>query len=189
MADALPNRRFLHERPSGTVETSFSVAVVVGQVVAVDKGPAFVHVGDDQLQEVDFDDPDAAERAIDLRVRVELRFGPQGLASRRSEEITIRWGGLGRLERPARDEYIASARSLGRVVAVLDTRKDRDGLVYIPILMGALLGQVRDDGTLRFPGLDDREEAFLGDITTLSALTHAAQASPSLSPWEGPLIN
>ena len=189
LADALPNRRFLHERPPGTVETELSVAVVVGQVIAVDKGPAFIHVGDDQLQEVGFDDPTAVERAIDVRVRVEQLFGPKGPVSQPPQEVTIRWGGLGRLDRPARDDYIASARSLGHVVAVLDTRMDRDGLAYIPILMGALLGQVRDDGTLRFPGLDDREQAFLGDITTLSALTHAAQASPTISPWEGPLIN
>jgi hypothetical protein len=36
-------------------------------------------------------------------------------------------------------------------VGVLDTRKDRYGPTYIPILAGALLGQVRDDGTRRFP--------------------------------------
>lgn len=189
MADVLPNRRFRLQEGSRSTEFGFSTAVVVGQVGGVDKGPAFIHVGDDLLQPVAFDDPAAVERAIDVRVRAELFVAAEGLVRPPSNEVSFRWGGLGGLDRRARDDYMASAQDLGRVVAVLNTRKDRDGLVYIPILMGALLGQVRDDGVLRFPGLGDREKTFLGEIPTLAALTHAAQATPIVSPWTGPVIN
>jgi len=186
LVDSLFNRRFRHERPSGSADIGFSVALVVGEVIAVDKGPTFIHVGDDRLQEVDFDDPTGVERTIDVRVRVDQFFEAEGQTTPPpAGEITFRWGGLGKLDRTARDDYIASAQSLGRVVAVLDARKDRDRLVYIPILMGALLGQVRNDGTLRFPGLGDRERSFLGDITTLAALTHAARAVLTIPPGKG----
>jgi hypothetical protein len=65
--------------------------------------------------------------------------------------MSFRWGGLGRLDGPVRIAYIAAMASMGRIVAVLQTRSDRDGEVYTPVLRGALLGQVNDMDELTFP--------------------------------------
>jgi hypothetical protein len=150
----LPNRRFWFMEDDRTIAFEFSNAIVVGQVVAVTKGPAFAHEADDELRSVDFDDPSAAERTIDVHVRIEELFGPNGrIESPASGELSVRWGGLGRLDGPARMTYIAAMASLGRIVAVLKTRSDRDGDVCIPVLQGGLLGQVNDSDELTFPGL------------------------------------
>jgi hypothetical protein len=61
--------------------------------------------------------------------------------------------------------------------------------VYIPILRGALLGQVNDSDEPGFPGHGDDERAFMGGIETLEALRQAARADAMASPWEGPLFN
>lgn len=190
LADALPHRRFCFREDGRTIEFEFSKAVIVGGVVGVTKGPAFAHEADDELRSVDFDDPSAAERAIDVHVRIDELFGPNGRREPPvSREVIFRWGGLGRLDDPARSAYIAAMPSMGRIVAVLKTRSDRDGEVYIPLLQGALLGQVNDIDELTFPGLGDDERSFIGSIQTLQALRHTAHADGQSSPWEGPLIN
>ena len=78
LADALPNRTFWFKEDGRTIELAFSQALVVGHIVRVTKGPAFVHEGDDELRGVEFDDPAAAERAIEVHVRVSEFFGPDG---------------------------------------------------------------------------------------------------------------
>jgi hypothetical protein len=190
LADALPNRRFWFDEDGRHVEFEFSSAVVVGEVVGATPGPAFAHEGDDELRRVDFDDPSAAERAIDVRVRVEELFGSHGPSEiPPGHEVSFRWGGLGRLDRPARNWYLATMAGMGRVVAVLDTRLDRDDAVFVPALQGALLGQVDELDRLMFPGLGEDEQAFMGSIRTLAALRDAASTHQVSSPWEGPLIN
>lgn len=190
LADALPNRRFWFNEDGRTIEFEFSSAVVVGQVVGVTMGPAFTHEGNDQLRRVDFDDPSAAERTIDVWVRVDEFFGPNGRSQTPSiGEVLLRWGGLGRLDDPTCSAYIAAMARMGRIVAVLQTRLDRDGEVFIPVLQGALFGQVTPLDELVFPGLGEDEYSFKGTIQTLDALRRAASAQTKSSPWDGPLIN
>lgn len=190
LADALPNRRFWFKEDGRSIEFEFSTAVVVGQVVGVTKGPAFCHEGDDELRRVDFDDPSAVERTVDIRVRIDELFGPNGLSEIPSSgDMLFRWGGLGRLDGPARSAYVAGMASMGRIVAVLKTRLDRDGEVFIPVLQGALLGQVNELDELRFPGLGEDEQSFLGSIQTLGKLRLTVAAHRKSSPWNGPLIN
>lgn len=190
LADALPNREFWFKEGRRTIEFRFSTAVVVGQVVGVTKGPAFAHEGDDRLRRVDFDDPSAAERAIDVRVRVEELFGPHGRSEiPTSGELLVRWGGLGGLDGPRRRAYIAAMASMGRAVAVLEARRDRDDEVFIPVLRGALFGQVNGLGELMFPGMGDDEQSFVGSIQNVEELRRAAAAHTTTSRWDGPRIN
>jgi hypothetical protein len=158
--------------------------------VGVAKGPAFAHEADDELRSVDFDDPSAVERTVDVTVRIEDLFGPNGRCDPpESGEVTFRWGGLGRLDGPARTAYMEAMAGMGRVVAFLKTRSDRDGEVYIPVLRGALLGQVDDLGEISFPGLGEDERSFIGSIQTLDVLRRIAAEPRRSTVWEGPLIN
>ena len=190
LSEALPNKRFWFEENGRIIEFEFSKVVVIGHVIGVTNGPAFAHGTDDELRSVNFNDATAAERAIDVRVRVDEFFDRRGRREPPpSRETFFRWGGLGRLDGPGLSAYITAIAGMGRIVAVLNTRSDRDGEVCIPVLQGGLLGQVNDLDKLTFPGLGDDEIAFMGKIQTLAALRHAADADQSSTRWEGPSIN
>ena len=82
--------------------------------------------------------------------------------------------------------HIESLSSMGRIVAVLKTRRDSDGDVFIPILQGGLLGQVDNSDTLRFPGLGHEETSFLDGVTTLGQLRELAVSGVRTAEWKHP---
>jgi hypothetical protein len=167
LCQALPNHTYL--LPGGRV-SAFSDVAVVGRVMGAMKGPAFAHAGDDVLIPVDFDDPSAAEHAVDVQVAVEEVLGGMQLGP----DMTFRMGSLGAEDR---DRFIDGLRNLGRIVVTLQSRQDRDGEVLIPTEQGALIGLVDDSGHLRFPGLGGDEATFVGGISTLDAY-RAAGSKP-----------
>jgi hypothetical protein len=184
LVQALPNREYWFIDDRGLRrDLSFSRTLVIGTVTRVDRGPAYRHDGEDVLTRVDFDDPSAAERTVDITVSVEEEFGRNGASASSPGELAFRWGGLGSMNPTERDEYMASLRALGQVVVVLTTRDDPDGQVFIPILQGGLLGQVTDAGELRFPGLGADEAEFIGTIQTVSDIRTAAGKSHRVLEW------
>lgn len=169
LREALPNRTYTI--PGVTTFTHSDVALV-GRVTAAAKGPAFAHTGeDDVIVPVDFDDPSAAERAVDVHVVVDESFGNIEVP----RELTFRMGLIGAKDS---DLFIDGLSSLGRIAVVLKARQDRDGEALIPTEQGALIGQIDDAGRLSFPGLGDDKDDFIIGISTVDAF-RAAASEPS----------
>lgn len=192
LEDALPNSTFVTDSPDGEpVEFSFSDAVITGNVVDVSPGVAIAYseaspsswTDDSERQyEVEFDDPRASERDVLVTVRVDKATG--SLADSIDEDFTFRFGVVNDAD-PS--QYMASLRSLGKVVVVLEKIRsgERKG-EYIPTMRGALLGEVTRNGSLDFPGLDTEEafEDFVGDLDTEESLLEAATVERQTKEFE-----
>lgn len=184
LSEAMPNTEFwfLDDRGQRR-ELSFGDAVVLGTVTKVAHGPAYRHDAEDVVTRVDFDDPAAVERTVDITVAVDEYFARDGAAPKTVREIVFRWGGLGSMDPSEREEYVASLQALGRIAVVLTTRADQDGQVFIPVLRGGLLGQITESGEVRFPGLGADEASFVRTIQTVADLRNLASSHHRLLAW------
>ncbi|WP_235734674.1 hypothetical protein [Nocardioides alcanivorans] len=126
--------------------------------------------GDEQTRPTvtPFEDPSADERAISVTIR------PDWTTEEKVPEEIVLTIGLG----PDADPHkmVDSLGALNEIVAVVAVRRGgrSDGELY-PLLNGALLGEVAS-GMIRFPGLDDEERSFVGEIDTVDELRSAAMA-------------
>lgn len=166
LADALPNSFYM--LPGSQRAFPASDLVVSGTVEGTPTGVARRATGEDSYEPVEFDDPSADERAVDVTISVK-----EVLAGEWAEKsLTFRVGLVG-----ADDPllFLEGLASMGDIVAVLDrnTESDRskDDAQFIPLMSGGLLGQVSEDGSFRFPGLGDREKAFMAGLDTANELT------------------
>ncbi len=170
LAESLPNHQYVI--PTGE---SFQVSdvVVYGRIVEVSKGEARAHSdSDDDYEVVDFDDPTADERTLNVSIAVEEMLGDSNAIA--PEVVTFRLGLLGA---ESGDEYIGAVKALDQVVVVLSAITDgRDVGTLIPALQGALIGEADDAGSLSFPGLGADEKAFVGELHTLDALRSQAES-------------
>jgi len=182
LRQALPTNRYWFNARDGRRTFQFSHAVLIGSVTSVEPGPAYRHGDDDTVIPVDFDDPRAVERAVDVHIEVDHFISSSGPTDHQ-EAAQFRWGGLGSMNEVERRDYMASLRALGRVVVVVGVRHDPDGDAYIPIMQGASLGQVDALGKVRFPGLGEDETAFVGDVVSVAAITRITAQGPLTSEW------
>jgi hypothetical protein len=170
LAESLPNHQYVI--PAGK-PFQVSDVVVFGRISAVSKGEARAHSdSDDDYKVVDFDDPTADERTLNVSIAVEEMLGDSNAVA--PEVVTFRLGLLGA---KSADEYIGAVKALDNVVVVLSAITDgRDVGTLIPALQGALIGEADDAGNLSFPGLGADEKAFVGELHTLDALRAQAES-------------
>lgn len=177
LSDALPNRELVAQTKRGEVRTDWSDVVLTGEVLSVEPGSAVVYVNpeptstanEEEVEEVDFDDPRAHSRNALVTLRPDWSSGEAV-----GEEVVFR---IGVYEGTDPDTFLASLRGLqGRnVVTLLDRREDgRHRGDFYPVLGGALIGWVEKDGSLSFPGLGGARSAFLDEIRTVDDLREEA---------------
>lgn len=152
----------------GKVEEGFSEVVVVGAVEGVEAGVGYIYSDNgEETKETSFDDPTADARDVLVRLTVADAVGVG-----KEQAVEFRMGVL--LDADP-EKFMASLRGLDQVAVLLDTIPDgtHAGELY-PIMSGAGVAQVEDDGTLVFPGLGAQERSFAGTIQTAPALLNAA---------------
>ncbi|GEL95777.1 hypothetical protein [Cellulomonas composti] len=170
LRDALPNVTFSID---GAPARSVLGGVVEGHVTAVEEGSAY---RDEETEngsravEVDFGSPDASWRTVVLTVAVENDFDP----SREAPDVlrlAVTFGA------GADTETMLKAFAGRHVLAVLDPPNTftPDPTLRTASRGSALLGLVADDGTISMPVLGEGEAEYLGDLTTIEAVTRAAQ--------------
>lgn len=161
---ALPNHTYVLP---GSAPFRFGDVALVGKVTAAEKGPAFAHAGDDVLVPVDFDDPSVAERTALVHVAVDESWGDAAAP----RELTFQMG-LHNADNAGL--FIEGLSSMGPVAVIL-TRRDKRGVkLLVPAEQGALIGRIDGADRLRFPGLGDDEDEFVGGITSGEAFRRAA---------------
>lgn len=144
-------------------------AVVMGTVTAVEPGDAKIwgEEEDSVTYAADFYDPEVDERNVVVTVEAETVTTESG-TSRPDQPVQIRIGVLGGAEP---DQFMASLKSMGRVVGLLSELPDGPHKgEYYPSLGGAGLGLLTADGAVRFPGLGDREGEFVGQLISADAV-------------------
>lgn len=152
----------------GAGSSSYTDLAVIGSVVRVVPGDGRRQVGDDEYELVPFDGPAADERDLVVTVAVDSFLGDPAPAAD-SHEITVRVG-VGAGSDPTR--FVAAMAQLDRVVLLL---VKNDSRIYppwylSPILNGAGIGVVGPDGSLDFPGLGAKSDAFTDGIDTAAKL-------------------
>ncbi|QCX26252.1 hypothetical protein [Nocardioides jishulii] len=128
------------------------------------------HPGDEEAgaQVVDFDDPRAHERVLDVTIDPEWSTGG-------GQDVTLTLGASGDADP---EQFLASLRGLNHVVAVLGQRTGgRSAGEYYPLLNGALLGRVDSQGRLHFDGLGEQEKEFVDGVDTVGELKETVEAS------------
>lgn len=182
LAAALPHRLYTFAANGRRHELRFSDAAAVGTVDHIEKGIAFVRTDqDDVIEQVDFDDDSAIERAVDVHLTVDHYFDSSGAGEQEPpNSVSFRWGGLGRMSQEQQSRYLAALHDLGRLVVFLRQRNDPDRAVFIPALGGQLLGHASEADQLTFPLMHD-ELRFRDGIENLGQLRDAAAQSVGLT--------
>lgn len=176
LADLLPNHLFTVD---GGKARPLASGIVVGQVHAVEPGAGF-HSPSDQpkSEQIPYDDQRADWRSVTVTIRPDRTWGdlPRGdvrvgLAVSASIDPDIAVKGIG---------------ALRRIVVVLDPPGffTNDPSLYRVRQSGALLGTVDDDDAISLPLAED-PEAFLGRLTTLTALQAAIAKPSTVEPMPG----
>lgn len=166
LAEFLPNQQFVVADAQPEPDSS---VVVRGEVTGAVGARGFRVPGDGPESdaasgvELDFDDPRAQWRVIDVTVAVKDSVGD---AAADEEHLGIVVDGADH------ERLVKEAAKLGEVVVVLDEPGfytfDRK-LRQVDDL-GTLVGQLDPDGAITFPALDGGGSAFMGGLTTWSAL-------------------
>ncbi|WP_309066443.1 hypothetical protein [Microbacterium sp.] len=170
LRETLPNFKVSWDGKPGV---RIFAATVEGRVHDVRPGSSYHDSvsGDDTIkrEELAFDDPDANWRVVVLTVEVLNDFDPEGELP--SEIEVALW-----LDGTTDPEVIRKGFQGQRIFAVLEEPGRLEPPHAYPVARnGALIGVVREDGSLSLPGLDVEEEEYLGGLTTISAIVAAAK--------------
>lgn len=159
-------------------ESLWSDVVLTGNVVKVAPGDAIFYENldpaspetEEEIRSVDFDDPNAHERNVVISIQPDWSAGENIPKS-----VDFRMGVIG-----GGDPYkfMESLRGLqdDKIVVVLKARESGMNVgEYYPIMGGALLGTVTEGGALAFPGLNEDEATFVGELDTVEELKEEAE--------------
>ncbi len=155
-------------------------ATVEGRVHDVRPGSGYrdsVRDGDTLTRdELGFDDPAANWRIVVLTVEVLNDFDPQREMS--SEIEVALW-----LDGATDPEVIRKGFQGQRIFAVLEEPGRLEPPHAYPVARnGALIGLIREDGSLSLPGLHVEEEEYMDGLTTISAIEAAAKEPATVLP-------
>lgn len=129
-----------------------------------------------QRDELAFDDPAANWRTVVLTVEVRDDFDPE--TAMPSEIDVVVW-----LDGATDPDVVREGFSGQRIFAVLEEPGRLAPADAYPVARnGALIGVVRDDGSLSFPGLGVDEGLYVDGLTTISAIQAAAEAPAVVLP-------
>lgn len=169
LVKALPNHEFKVDTGVKTVRFSFSDAVVAGEVIKVTEGDGYIYDDGDAGRIVSFDDPEADARDMVVTMRVEDAAGTG------QDIVNFR---MGVLIDSNPDEMMASLRGLGEAVVVLEKIESGHHTgEYIPVLSGALIGDVSSAGEADFPALGENENEFVGTTDTVDEILAKTEES------------
>jgi hypothetical protein len=141
-----------------------------GTAIAYDEVDPTSEGNEEKSRAVDFDDPSAHQRNVVVTVRPDWSAGEDPGA-----EVKVRMGVIGDAD-PA--EFLASLRALQgeQVVMLLDAREDGRHIGdYYPIMGGAMIGRVADNGEISFSGLGAEEKSFVAGVDSIDELRAEAE--------------
>lgn len=172
LADLLPNRQF---SVNGAPARTLSAGVVVGLVVGVEPGAAYVAGGDTPGGvEVPFDDPNAAWRLMVVTLDVDEAVG--SLPEDGAVRVVLP---LGADVDP--ETFSQDVEAMGTVIAVLDPPGafEVDVSAHPVHWDGVFLAPIDADGGFTFAALGDDAEPFQAGLDTVDELM-AAAAEPEV---------
>jgi len=153
-------------------QATYSDALVVGRVSSVTKGEGVIW-GEDEgdYKVVSYDDPQAVTRTANVSMSVE---DATGSVDTKTPSISLRV--VAPIDADP-EKFIEGLAGLDHIVVLLVNDPSAVHKVSMrPIMDGASIGTVSDDGTVSWPGLAEDSKQFAGDLTSIDALLKAARA-------------